>query len=53
MGESSLQYVTTLTSLVTINILIVEIESFQFVFWYHLTTRLHGHMTLWVEGKAP
>ena len=49
MGESSLQYVTMLISLLTITSVIMEIECFQFVAWPLVNTCLKCCVNIWVE----
>ena len=48
MGGISFRYISTLTRLVTINIVMVQI-CFEFVTWPHMTTCLKGYMNLWME----
>ena len=48
VGGSSLRYITTLISLVTINIVIVEIKYFSFVTWPLVNTCLKDNVNLWV-----
>ena len=50
MGGNSLCFVTTLTNLVIISIVMVEI-SFQFDMWPSVNTRLKGYVNLFVEAR--
>ena len=48
-GWELLKYVTTLASLVNIDIMTVETQCFQFVMWPHVSTCLKGYVNLWVK----
>ena len=49
IGEFPSSLMTTLQSLVIIDLLEEEILTFQFVTWLHVTTWSEGHVTSWVS----
>ena len=49
-GCESSWYVIAMISLVTIVIVIVEVNCFQFVMWPHVNTCLNGYVNLWMKS---